>query len=122
MHALNLIEATNLLIMDGRRLVPEGGKILERRIRRCAVERSRPATTRIAASDICDICASTTRCRRANVAGHRRAENQAMIEAGTALDDVCESCHMTFWYPNQPIYRITTHLGAHDAAGRDPQK
>jgi hypothetical protein len=28
---------------------------------------------------------------------------KAMVAAGGVLDEVCESCHMTFWYPNQVI-------------------
>lgn len=28
---------------------------------------------------------------------------QALVTAGGNLDAVCESCHMTFWYPNQVI-------------------
>ena len=27
----------------------------------------------------------------------------ALVAAGGNLDEVCESCHMTFWYPNQVI-------------------
>lgn len=27
----------------------------------------------------------------------------ALVSAGAVLDEVCESCHMTFWYPNQVI-------------------
>jgi hypothetical protein len=26
-----------------------------------------------------------------------------LVSAGGALDQVCESCHLTFWYPNQVI-------------------
>jgi hypothetical protein len=28
---------------------------------------------------------------------------KALVVAGGVLDEVCESCHMTFWYPNQVI-------------------
>jgi hypothetical protein len=28
---------------------------------------------------------------------------QALVTTGGNLDEVCESCHMTFWYPNQVI-------------------
>jgi hypothetical protein len=27
----------------------------------------------------------------------------ALVKAGGALDEICEGCHMTFWYPNQVI-------------------
>jgi hypothetical protein len=28
-------------------------------------------------------------------------DSSAMLEVGTEMDGVCESCHTTFWYPNQ---------------------
>ena len=28
---------------------------------------------------------------------------QALVTAGGNLNEVCESCHMTFWYPNRVI-------------------
>lgn len=28
---------------------------------------------------------------------------KGLLAAGGALDQICESCHMTFWYPNQVI-------------------
>lgn len=28
---------------------------------------------------------------------------QGMLNAGEAIDAACESCHLTFWYPNQVI-------------------
>jgi hypothetical protein len=30
-----------------------------------------------------------------------RRDLDAMLELGGTLDEVCESCHITFWYPNQ---------------------
>jgi hypothetical protein len=30
-------------------------------------------------------------------------DSTALVSAGAVLDEVCESCHMTFWYPNQVI-------------------
>jgi len=26
----------------------------------------------------------------------------ALIDAGAALDEACEACHRTYWYPNSP--------------------
>ena len=28
---------------------------------------------------------------------------QGMLDAGERIDEVCEACHSTFWYPNQVI-------------------
>ena len=35
-----------------------------------------------------------------------------MMNAGAAMDGVCENCHLTFWYPNQVIPRLPDDFGA----------
>ena len=30
-----------------------------------------------------------------------------LFDLGTEMDEICEGCHMTFWYPNQPVYKAT---------------
>jgi hypothetical protein len=27
---------------------------------------------------------------------------KAMVEVGGAMDEICEACHVVFWYPGQP--------------------
>lgn len=43
------------------------------------------------------------------------AHNPAqLVSAGGAIDQVCESCHLAFWYPNQvipPLPKTVVHLG-----------
>jgi hypothetical protein len=34
-----------------------------------------------------------------------------MMNAGAAMDGVCESCHLTFWYPNQVIPPLPEDFG-----------
>jgi hypothetical protein len=99
-HAIVLIEAANLLTVENRRLS------------------SAPFPAEAAgALDSAEI--------EKRIAGHRRVFNQyavalrqtartlltaidahdpkGLVTAGGVLDEVCESCHMTFWYPNQVI-------------------
>jgi len=35
----------------------------------------------------------------------------ALVKAGGALDEICESCHLTFWYPNQRIPALPAPIG-----------
>src|SRR5712671_7965610 len=89
MHALNLFEATNLLIMDGRRLVPEGGKILDEGSdgvlssaagqQRLESQHQTFVTFARALRDVAEQMLQAIDARKP----------EAMIEAGTALDDVC---------------------------------
>jgi cytochrome c556 len=37
---------------------------------------------------------------------------QGMMDAGAEMDEVCESCHMTFWYPNQKIPELPDNVPA----------
>jgi hypothetical protein len=33
-------------------------------------------------------------------------DTDAMMEAGATMDQVCEGCHLKFWYPGQKIPRF----------------
>jgi hypothetical protein len=100
-HAILLIEATNLLAMDGRRLVPVGGKVLDEEHQGVlsAVEGQKKLDDQHAvfvqfAGALRDTGEKMLRAIEAKDAA-------AMLEVGTEMDGVCESCHTTFWYPNQ---------------------
>jgi len=107
-HALTLIEATNLLVMEGRLVAHEGkpldeeekGGIEDPKEIQKAIETNRTAfigfahglhdagTEMLKAIDAKDIA--------------------AMGVAGEKLDAACEACHRTFWYPNavEPIQTL----------------
>ena len=95
-----LIEAANLLSIEHRRLSREpfpaeaagalDSTAIERRVagNRAAFNQYAVALRQVAQSMLAAIDARDPR---------------SMIELGGALDEVCESCHMSFWYPNQII-------------------
>jgi hypothetical protein len=107
LHAIALTEATNLLMMGGRRLVPSGGKIAD--------DGSDGVLTTAAAEQLL----ITERETFVQFAGALNSvalqmlkavdarQPQGMLEAGEAMDEVCESCHMKFWYPNQAVWQLT---------------
>ena len=96
-HAITLIEATNLLSMPGRRIkdgdAPAGqGELPPAEIqRRIAV--SHDSFVRFA--------------RLLQVAGRRALtaidarDVQGLMDAGGLIDQACEACHLTYWYPDQ---------------------
>jgi hypothetical protein len=106
-RAVVLIEATNLLVMDGRRVAREGvqklddqgtpGNLSAEQSQR-AIDANRGTFVGFA--------------QAMGVVGEQMlkaidAKNpQALMDAGAALDEVCESCHLTFWYPGQRIPRF----------------
>lgn len=107
LHAVALIEGTNLLMMEGRRLVPEGGRIAddgadgvlktEDAEQRLKTERAAFVQFALALNEV------GVKMLRAIDA----KQPEAMIEVGEQMDEVCESCHMRFWYPNQAVWTIS---------------
>jgi hypothetical protein len=99
-QAIVLIEAANLLTVDNRRLSAapfpaEAAGALDS----AEIER------RIGANRIVfDQYAATLRQTAQTMLSAIDAKDpKALVAAGGVLDEVCESCHMTFWYPNQVI-------------------
>jgi hypothetical protein len=100
-HAVTLAEATNLLVMDGRHAAPQGtapgaGELAPSEIDR-RIAANRPAfaefaqglrATAVKALDAID-----------------RKDSEALLQVGGEIDQACEACHVTYWYPDQAIPR-----------------
>lgn len=102
-HALILAESANLLLIEGRHVSREG-KQLE--------DHGTPGNLTAAESE--EAIAKD----RATFVGFGQAlhdvgvqflkaseerNTQAMMDAGEVMDQVCEGCHLKFWYPGQVI-------------------
>jgi len=114
-HAITLMEAGNLLLIEGRRVAREGHTLEDIGTPgNLTAEESEKA---IAAD-------------RATFVGFARAlhdvgyqmlkaiENKdppALMDAGAALDEVCEGCHLKFWYPGQVVPRFPDQAPEVDA-------
>ena len=98
-QAVTLVEATNLLIVPGRRAAHPGAKSenpgaeLEPAQIQALIDKQRPSF--VAHAHILHEAAM----------GALRAIDARNIdgisEAGGAIDEACESCHLQFWYPPQ---------------------
>ncbi len=111
-HAIALIEGTNLLVMDGRKLVAPGSPVLDQGTSgvlgaaegQQLFDSKHPTFVQFA--------------RALREAGTRmlmaidKKDPTGMMNAGAAMDGVCESCHLTFWYPNQVIPPLPADFGA----------
>jgi hypothetical protein len=99
-NAIVLIEAGNLLTVDKRRLsaapfpAEAAGALDSTQIEK------RIATNRAAFNQYALTLRQTAQTMLAAIDAK---DPQALVSAGGVLDEVCESCHMTFWYPNQSI-------------------
>lgn len=97
-HAVTLVESTNLLLMEPRRVAAEGsvsempGVDLEPEEIEAILEENRPAWT-----------ALTLGLYDSGVEVLRAVDAQdldALLTAGDGLDLACENCHIQFWYPD----------------------
>ncbi len=99
-HVVRLIEAPNLLIMKGRRVsnsyVP-------------AAVLANSTATRLNRRSTANRVAFIALAQRLQDTGLQMlgavdAKDPARVfELGGDIDDACESCHVTFWYPNLPL-------------------
>lgn len=111
-HAISLIEGTNLLIMDGRKFVAPGGTVLDQG---SAGVLSAEEGARLFYSKHATFVQFAGALRDAGeqmLASIEKKDSTGMMNAGAAMDGICESCHLTFWYPNQVIPPLPEAFGA----------
>jgi hypothetical protein len=106
-RAVMLIEAANLLLVDGRRVARDGVQKIE--------DQGTPGNL---SAEQSQNLIDTNRDSFASFATGLRVVGEQMLkaidaknpqdlmEAGAALDEVCEGCHLKFWYPGQHIPRF----------------
>lgn len=99
-RAIVLVEATNLLMMDGRRVATPG---------KALADEGAPGV--LSAEEIqkgvdSDHAGFVGFAQALHGVGERlldavnKKDSQALLEMGDDMDSVCEACHKKFWYPN----------------------
>jgi hypothetical protein len=97
-HAMTLVESTNLLLMEGRRVAAEGsvsempGVDLEPEQIEALLAANRTGWNQL----VLGLHDSGTEVLRA-IDAH---DLDALLVAGDGLDLACENCHIQFWYPD----------------------
>jgi hypothetical protein len=105
-HAVALMEATNLLAMPGRKLVPVGGKILDQDIQGVLTPEEGQKKLDEQHDAFVGFAHSLNDVGAKMLAAIDAKNPQGIMDAGAEMDAVCEGCHMTFWYPNQVIPQL----------------
>jgi hypothetical protein len=102
-QAILLAEGANLIMMDGRHVVKEGGKLEDHGTPgNLTAEESEQAIAKDRGSFIS--FAQALRDVGRSMLDAADAKNpQGLIDAGDTMDQVCEGCHLQFWYPGQKI-------------------
>ena len=96
-HAIALLEATNLLLMEGRHVAKPGEKAADPEVElgpdqiEALIAQDRAAFVKLAHGlyDAALPALKATQDKNAD----------ALLDAGEGIDMACESCHLKYWYP-----------------------
>jgi hypothetical protein len=102
-HAIGLVEASNLLLVPGRRIARPGEQAGDPRI-----DLQPEQIEALVASDRAGWIALAHGLHDAALAALKAIESKdktALLYAGADLDQACENCHLKYWYPN--IQKVT---------------
>jgi hypothetical protein len=100
LSAIALIEATNLLVMDGRRV---GAKEFPAEAEGALDSTQIQALIDAKRLQFNAFAAALREASLTALAAIDAKDPAALVKAGGAIEAVCEACHLTFWYPNQVI-------------------
>jgi hypothetical protein len=111
-HAIALIEGTNLLVMDGRKLVAPGSPVLDQGTSGVLSAEEGQKKLDAQHSTFVQFAKALREAGAQMLTAIDKKDATGMMNAGAAMDGVCESCHLTFWYPNQVIPPLPDDFGA----------
>ena len=95
--AITLVEATNLLIMDGRAVAKPGEKS-----ENPGIELSPEAIRRVMDDDpdtLIKLAGALHDAGMKAMAAIDAKNADALSDAGEVIDNACETCHLKYWYP-----------------------
>ena len=95
--AVTLVEATNLIVMDGRKVARPGEKS-----ENPGIELSPEAIRRVMDDDPATLVTLAHALHDAGlkaVAAIDAKNADALSDAGETIDNACENCHLKYWYP-----------------------
>jgi hypothetical protein len=117
-HAIALIEGTNLLIMDGRKLVASGSAVLDQGTSGVLSAEEGEKVFDSKHGTFVQFARALREAGEQMLASIDKKDSAGMMNAGAAMDGICESCHLTFWYPNQVIPPLPDEFGASKSAAK----
>jgi len=114
-HAITLLEASNLLLIDGRRVAAEGASTSStpaesgpKEIQK-AIDAKRP--------DFIQHAHELHDAAQLAVVAIDAKNAEDLLKAGGVIDHVCEQCHKQFWYPQDKRPTASLDLGLQSGNG-----
>jgi hypothetical protein len=115
-RAMALIEGTNLLVMDGRKLVAPGSAVLDQGTSGVLSAEEGQKKLDAEHATFVQFAKALREAGTQMLKAIDKKDATGMMDAGAAMDGVCESCHLTFWYPNQVIPPLPENFGVSKSA------
>jgi hypothetical protein len=110
-HAIALVEGTNLLVMDGRKLVAPGSAVLDQGTSGVLSAAEGQKLFDAKHPTFVQFARALREAGTQMLTAIDKKDPTGMMNAGAAMDGVCENCHLTFWYPNQVIPPLPADFG-----------
>jgi hypothetical protein len=98
-HAVTLMESMNLVVMKGRHAAPPGTKAALGELSPVEIDQHIDAN-RGALIGFAKVLRATA---QEALTAIDKKDVQGLFKAGSDIDEACEACHVTFWYPNQKV-------------------
>jgi hypothetical protein len=110
-RAIALAEGTNLLIMDGRKLVAPGSEVLDQNTQGVVSAQEGQELLESQHQTFVQFSRALHDVGEQMLKAIDAKDAAGMMNAGAAMDGVCESCHLKFWYPHQVIPELPPEFG-----------
>jgi hypothetical protein len=98
-HAVTLMESMNLLVMKGRHAAPPGTKAALGELEPAEIDQHIDANR----SALIAYAKALRATADEALTAIDKKDVQGLFKAGSDIDEACEACHVTFWYPNQKV-------------------
>jgi cytochrome c556 len=98
-HAVTLMESMNLVVMKGRHAAPPGTQAALGELTPDEIDQHIDADRGVLIGFARALRATA---QKALTAIDHKDVN-GLFEAGSEIDEACEACHVTFWYPNAKV-------------------
>ena len=98
-HAIMLLEATNLLLIPGRKVAQAGEKADDPKVElapeqiQTLIDQDRPAFVKFA-HGLHDATMDAFK-------AIEKKDVEGLLNSGDGIDRACENCHLKYWYPNE---------------------
>ena len=94
-HAITLLEATNLIVMDGRKIAPAGLPLAPGELSPEALQRKLDANP----APFIGFAQALRVLSLKAIDAIDAKDAQRLFEVGGEIDEACEACHLVYWYP-----------------------